>query len=66
MSRCECCQEYCLLVFPVKSVDPAAPTNYELLCNSCAVVVEQVRHDDAGLDVGVLIDAGVLEVAYAR
>ena len=44
MFRCDCCQEECLLVFPIENV--GSTVKYDLLCDLCAALVDQVRDDD--------------------
>ncbi len=45
MFRCDCCQEECSLVFEVENVN--STVTYELLCDSCAALVDQARKYDA-------------------
>ena len=44
MFRCDCCQEECLLVFPVENIN--STVTYDLLCDACAALVDQARDDD--------------------
>ena len=44
MFRCECCQVECPVVFEIENVNSTG--TYELLCDSCAELVDQAREDD--------------------